>query len=91
MAASAYGRDLSSFMIQYAQQRTFGAGVNFSKSLGNHFNVGLGLNADQTSLSDVASSFSNVNVINSMASQAILTGQASTIASAQGLAAKRSQ
>lgn len=86
MAASLYGRDLSSFMIQYAQQRTFGTGVNFSKSLGGNFNASLGLNADQTSLMDTSSYFTNVNVLNSMASQAILTGQANSVASAESLA-----
>jgi outer membrane protein insertion porin family len=86
MAASLYGRDLSSFMVQYSQQRTLGTGVTFSKSLGNNFNASLGLSADQTSLMDTSSYFSNVNVQNSMASQAILTGQASTIASAESLA-----
>ncbi len=86
MASSLYGRDLSSFMIQYAQQRTFGAGVNFSKPLGNNFNIGLGLNADQTSLMDTSSYFNNVNVLNSMASQAISTGQANSVASAESLA-----
>ncbi len=86
MAASLYGRDLSSFMVQYSQQRTFGTGVNFSKSLGGNFNAGLGLNADQTSLMDTSSYFTGVNVINSMASQALLQGQASTIPQAESLA-----
>src|SRR6202035_5419087 len=66
MAVNGYGRDLNSMIVSESMQRTIGTGVNFTKSLGNNLSANLGFNADDTAMKDIASAFTNVNLLNQM-------------------------
>lgn len=86
MNVSGFGRDMGSFMIQQSMQRTLGAGVNFSKTLGKNFYANLGLTGENTSLSDYSSFFGNQNILGNMASRALATGAALNATQANALA-----
>jgi outer membrane protein insertion porin family len=86
MTVSGFGRDMGSFMIQQSMQRTLGASVNFTRSLGKNFNANLGFMGENTALRDVGSFYNNQNILTSMTSRALETGLASTPAQAAMLA-----
>ncbi len=86
MTMSGFGRDMGSFMIQQAMQRTLGASVTFNKSLGNNFNASLGLTGENTNLQDVSNLFSTQNIVGNMINRALVTGMASNNVSAYNLA-----
>jgi outer membrane protein insertion porin family len=78
MAVSGFGRDLNSFMIQQSMQRTLGASVDFSKSLGHHVNLNLGFTGEDVNLRDVSNLITNGNnLLGGMIERAIQTGAAS--------------
>ena len=73
-------------IVSESMQQTIGTGVNFTKSLGSNLSGSLGFNADDTVMKDIASAYTNVNLLDQMANRAYLTGQASTIGGAENLA-----
>jgi len=86
MSVSGFGRMLPSLMIMDAQQRTLGAGVTFTKPLGNNFNANLGFTGENTSMQDVSNLDTSQNLLSSMATRAIQTGMANNAATATALA-----
>lgn len=86
MTVSGFGRDMGSFMIQQAMQRTLGGSVTFTKPLGGNFNASLGLIGENTSLRDVSSLFNSQNILGNMISRGLSTGQATNPAQAFNLA-----
>ena len=86
MVVSGFGRDMASFMIQQSMQRTLGASVTFSKSLGNNFTASLGLIGENTNLKDESSFFSTSNIIGGMLNRALVTGIATNGVQAYNLA-----
>jgi outer membrane protein insertion porin family len=77
MAVTGFGRDLNSFMIEQAMQRTLGASVNFSRPLGHNLNADLGFTGEDVGLKDVSSLYASNNILGGMINRAIQTGQAS--------------
>jgi outer membrane protein insertion porin family len=86
MSSSLFGRDYNSMIISQSMQRNFGTSVNFSKPLGGGLAANLGLTADDTWFKDVSSLFQNQNIMLNMMSNAISTGQATTVSQAANLA-----
>jgi outer membrane protein insertion porin family len=86
MALTGFGRDINSFMIQDAMQRTFGASANFTKPLGKHFHLNLGFTGEGVGLRDVSNLLTNSNLVGNMALRALNDGEANNPASALNLA-----
>jgi outer membrane protein insertion porin family len=86
MDISGFGRDMGSFMIQQAMQRTLGASVTFNKPLGDHFNFGLGFIGENTRLNDVSSLYTTQDIMGTMMGRALSTGLAPTPEQAYTLA-----
>jgi outer membrane protein insertion porin family len=79
MTMSAFGRNFNSQLIDYSQQRTIGASVNFQKKLKGHFRANLGLTGENTHMTDLSQYYTDVSLIDQMATRAIQLGQQSTI------------
>ncbi len=58
MAVSGFARDMGSFMVDEAMQRSIGTSVTFSKPLKKNWSLGLGLLGENTSLKSVLSNSS---------------------------------
>ncbi len=86
MAVSGFGRDMGSFMIQQSMQRTLGASVTFTKSLGNNLNANLGFIGEDTSLRDVANLFNSQNILAGMIGRTMSTGLTSNPIQAYNIA-----
>ncbi len=86
MTVSGFGRDMGSFMIQQSMQRTLGGSVTFTKKLGHHFNLNLGLIGENTGLRDVSGLFASQNIVGSMMNRSLSDGLASTPLQAYNLA-----
>lgn len=85
MAVSGFGRDLPSYLITEAGQRTIGASVNFTRQLGNNFSASLGLTASNTTMQELAGSYLPT-LLGSMETRALATGLATTSQQATNLA-----
>jgi len=85
-STSLFGRDFNSMTITQSMQRSLGISQNFTKSLGHHVSASLGLTADNTWFKDVSSLFQNQDILLNMMSNAIATGQASTVSQAAAVA-----
>jgi outer membrane protein insertion porin family len=78
MAVSGFGRDLNSFMVGQAMQRSLGATVNFSKPLGHHVNLNLGFTGEDVGMRDISNLVTNGNnLLGGMIERAMQTGAAS--------------
>jgi len=86
MTMSAFGRNFNSALIDYSQQRTIGASVNFQKKLKGHFRANLGLTGENTHMTDLSTYYSNVNLIDQMATRAIQTNLTNSIPQALNIA-----
>ncbi|PWT95321.1 MAG: hypothetical protein C5B53_11545 [Candidatus Melainabacteria bacterium] len=77
MAVSGFGRNLNSFMVNQAMQRTLGASVNFSKPLGHHVNLNLGFTGENVGMRDISNLITNGNnLLGGMIERSIQTGAA---------------
>jgi outer membrane protein insertion porin family len=85
MAVSGFGRDLPSYLITEAGQRTLGASVNFTRSLGGNFSASLGLTGSNTTMQELAGT-NLPTLLNGMETRALQTGLASTAQQATNLA-----
>jgi outer membrane protein insertion porin family len=85
MAVSGFGRDLPSYLISEAGQRTLGASVNFTRSLGGNFSASVGLMGSNTTMQELAGS-NLPTLLNNMETRALSTGLASTSQQATNLA-----
>lgn len=85
MAVSGFGRDLPSMLISEAGQRTLGATVNFTRSLGGNFSASLGLTGSNTTMQELAGA-NLPSMLSSMETRALSTGLATTAQQATNLA-----
>jgi outer membrane protein assembly factor BamA len=71
---------MNSFMISQAQQRTFGTGLNFSRKIGKHFHVNLGLSVEDTALKDLSGNYlyTGQSILGNMTMRAVETGMANS-------------
>lgn len=86
MAVSAFARDYNSMMVDFAQQRTFGGSLTFSRPLHGHFTANLGLIGENTRLFDVGNFATTESTIGYLSRRAIEMGKAGNMAMAQQIA-----
>lgn len=82
LSVNAFGRNMGSFMVDDAVQKTLGASVNFSKPLKGHWSANLGLLGENTSLRN----YENLGLNSFLTQRAMQLGYATSNAGALAVA-----
>jgi len=86
MAVTGFGRTMNSMLVDQSQQQTIGASVNFSHPLTDTISANLGFTGENVMMKDLASYYTNQDILTTMGIRALETGRATTIAGAESLA-----